>query len=38
VYAGQDTQPATVYILCDDFASALDPASPLDSLRPEGAA
>ena len=38
VYAGQDTQPATVYVLCDDFASALDPASPLDSLRPEGAA
>ena len=38
VYAGQDTQPATVYVLCDDFASALDPVSPLDSLRPEGAA
>ena len=38
VYAGQDTLPATVYVLCDDFASALDPASPLDSLRPEGAA
>jgi len=38
VYAGQDTQPATVYVLCDDFASALDPVSPLDSLRPAGAA
>jgi hypothetical protein len=38
VYAGQDTQPATVYVLCDDFASALDLASPFDSQRPEGAA
>ena len=25
VYGGQDTQAATVYVLCDDFASALDP-------------
>jgi uncharacterized protein DUF4129 len=38
VYGGQDTQAATVYVLCDDFASALDSASPLDSLRPGGAA
>jgi hypothetical protein len=38
VYAGQDTQSATVYVLCDEFGSALDLASPLDSLRPGGAA
>jgi hypothetical protein len=38
VYGGQDTQAATVYVLCDDFASALDPASPVDSLRLGGAA
>jgi hypothetical protein len=38
VYGGQDTQAATVYVLCDDFASALDPASTLDSVRPGGAA
>jgi hypothetical protein len=38
VYAGQATPPATVYVLCDDFASALDAAPPLDSPRPEGAA
>ena len=38
VYGGQDTQAATVYVLCDGFASALDAASPLDSLRPGGAA
>jgi hypothetical protein len=37
VYGGQDTQSATVYVLCDDFAPALDRASPLDSLRPGGA-
>lgn len=38
VYGGQDTQAATVYILCDEFASALDSASPLDSLRSRGGA
>jgi len=38
VYGGQDTQAATVYILCDEFASALDSASPLDSLRSGGGA
>ena len=37
VYGGQDTRAATVYALCDGFASALDAASPLDSLRPGGA-
>ena len=35
VYGGQDTQAATVHALCDDFASALDPAAPLD-VRREG--
>ena len=34
VYGAQDTQAATVYVLCDDFASALGPASPLDSTGP----
>jgi Domain of unknown function (DUF4129) len=38
VYAGQDTQSATVYVLCDDFGSALALAPPLDSVRPGGAA
>jgi hypothetical protein len=38
VYAGHDTQSATVYVLCDDFGSALDLASPLDPLRPGSAA
>ena len=38
VYGGRDTQAATVYVLCDGFASALDPAPPLESLRPGGAA
>ena len=37
VYGGQDTQAATVYILCDDFAPALDRALPLDPLQPGGA-
>ena len=38
VYAGQDTQSATVYVLCDEFGSALDLAAPPDAARPEGAA
>ena len=38
VYGGRDAQAAAVYVLCDDFASALDPPPPLDSLRPGGAA
>jgi hypothetical protein len=38
VYGGQQTQAATVYVLCDDFGSALDPASSLDSMEPGGAA
>ena len=38
VYAGQDTQSPIVYVLCDDFGSALALAPPLDSLRPGGAA
>ena len=38
VYGGQHTQAATVYVLCDDFASALDSGSPLDSMEPGGAA
>ena len=38
VYGGQDTQAATVHVLCDDFASALDPASPRDPIARGGAA
>ena len=38
VYGGQDTQAVTVYVLCDDFASALDSGSPLDYMEPGGAA
>ena len=34
VYGGQNTQAATVYVLCDGFGSALDPASPLDAIGP----
>jgi hypothetical protein len=37
VYGGHDAQAAAVYLLCDGFASALEPASPLDSLQPGGA-
>jgi len=37
VYGGQPTPAATVYILCDDFASALDSGSPPDSMEPGGA-
>jgi hypothetical protein len=38
VYGGLQTQAATVYVLCDDFASALDSGSPLDYMEPGGAA
>jgi hypothetical protein len=38
VYGREDVQPAIVYVLCDDFASALDPALPLDTIAPGGAA
>jgi hypothetical protein len=38
VYGGHDTQSAAVHVLCDGFASALDSASPLESIEPEGAA
>jgi hypothetical protein len=38
VYGGQQVQAAAVYVLCDDFGSALDPAAPLDSMGPRGAA
>jgi hypothetical protein len=38
VYGGQDTQTVTVYVLCDDFASALDSGAPRDSMEPGGAA
>jgi hypothetical protein len=38
VYGGHDTQSASVHVLCDGFASALDSASPPDSIGPEGAA
>lgn len=38
VYGREDVQTAIVHVLCDDFASALDPASPLDSIAPGGAA
>jgi hypothetical protein len=38
VYGREDVQPATVYVLCEHFASALDPASVLDSSAPRGAA
>jgi hypothetical protein len=38
VYGGQLTPAGTVYVLCDDFGSALDRASPLDSMEPGGAA
>jgi uncharacterized protein DUF4129 len=33
VYGGQDTPAATVYGLCDQFASSLDHASPFDPMR-----
>jgi hypothetical protein len=38
VYGREDVQPAIVYVLCDDFASTLDPALPLDTHTPDGAA
>lgn len=38
VYGGQEIPAATMYVLCDDFGSALDAASPLDSMGPGGAA
>jgi hypothetical protein len=38
VYGGQHAQAATVYVLCDDFGSALGPASPLEAMEPGGAA
>ena len=38
VYGGQQIQAAAVYVLCDDFGSALDPASPVDSTGPRDAA
>lgn len=38
VYGREDVQPSIVYVLCDDFASALDPALPLDTIAPGGAA
>jgi hypothetical protein len=38
VYGREEVQPATVYLLCDDFASALDPPLPLDTIAPGGAA
>jgi hypothetical protein len=37
VYGREDVQAAVVYMLCDDFASALDPTSPSDSTAPGGA-
>ena len=37
VYGGQQVQPATVHVLCDDFGSVLDLAAPLESIRSEGA-
>ena len=37
VYGREDVQAAVVYMLCDGFASALDPTSPSDSTAPGGA-
>ena len=37
VYGREEVQPAIVYVLCDDFASALDPALPLDTNAQGGA-
>lgn len=37
VYGGQQVQAATVHGLCDDFASALNRISPVDSLERRGA-
>jgi hypothetical protein len=34
VYGREEVQAAVVYMLCDDFASALDPASPSGSAAP----
>ena len=34
VYGARPAQAATVYVLCDDFGSALGPASPLDVMAP----
>lgn len=36
VYGREDVPPATVYVLCEHFASALDPASALDSAASGG--
>lgn len=38
VYGGQDTQAVTVYVLCDDFASALDSGASRDAIDRGGAA
>lgn len=38
VYGREDVQSAIVYLLCDDFASALDAPLPLDAIAPGGAA
>jgi hypothetical protein len=34
VYGREEIQAAVVYMLCDGFATALDPASPSDSIAP----
>ena len=38
VYGGQQVQAPAVYVLCDEFGSALDPAATPDSMGPRGAA
>lgn len=38
VYGREEVQTATVYGLCDGFASALNPGSPLDPIAPGSAA
>jgi hypothetical protein len=38
VYGGEDVEPSTVYALCHDFGSALDRASALDAVAPQGTA
>jgi hypothetical protein len=38
VYGAEGVQAATAYVLCDDFAPALDPVPPGESIAPKGTA